>query len=365
MAPPLEILCITTGGSIDKTYSSLASDFVCAAPVLKGLLRDVKSAHRVAFKEICRKDSLELTDGDRDAIVAAVAGAAQTHVLVTHGTDTLWKTALALKPAALRAGKVVALTGSMRPAAFSATDAHFNVGGAVAALPYLPPGAHIVMNGRVFSEPDRIVKDYDRDVFHEGDLAPPARPPAGGNAATKKARAKSRESVVVEGTLGLTDAEFEARVLKAKKKKPDKKKSRESVVVDGTLGLTDAEFESQVLKTKKKKPDKKKSRESVVVEGTLGLTDAEFDAQVLKAKKKPPPKKKSRESVVVESTLGLTDAEFEAQVLGAKPEADAPTVERGSRGRGKSRGRGRGGRGGKRGGQKGSPEAVPEPAAAD
>ncbi|KAH8077305.1 hypothetical protein JL720_10023 [Aureococcus anophagefferens] len=93
MAPPLEILCITTGGSIDKTYSSLASDFVCAAPVLKGLLRDVKCAHRVAFREICRKDSLELTDGDRDAIVAAVAGAAQTHVLVTHGTDTLWKTA--------------------------------------------------------------------------------------------------------------------------------------------------------------------------------------------------------------------------------------------------------------------------------
>ena len=87
MAPPLEILCITTGGSIDKTYSSLASDFVCAAPVLKGLLRDVKCAHRVAFKEICRKDSLELTDGDRDAVVAAVAGAAQTHVLVTHGTD--------------------------------------------------------------------------------------------------------------------------------------------------------------------------------------------------------------------------------------------------------------------------------------
>ena len=156
MAPPLEILCITTGGSIDKTYSSLASDFVCAAPVLKGLLRDVKCAHRVAFQEICRKDSLELTDGDRDAIVAAVAGAAQTHVLVTHGTDTLWKTALALKPAALKAGKVVALTGSMRPAAFSATDAHFNVGGAVAVLPYLPPGAHIVMNGRVFSEPDPV-----------------------------------------------------------------------------------------------------------------------------------------------------------------------------------------------------------------
>ena len=158
MAPPLEILCITTGGSIDKTYSSLASDFVCAAPVLKGLLRDVKCAHRVAFQEICRKDSLELTDGDRDAVVAAVAGAAQTHVLVTHGTDTLWKTALALKPAALKAGKVVALTGSMRPAAFAATDAHFNVGGAVAVLPYLPPGAHIVMNGRVFSEPDRIVE---------------------------------------------------------------------------------------------------------------------------------------------------------------------------------------------------------------
>ena len=259
----LDLLVVTTGGSIDKTYSSLASDFVCAAPVCKALLREVKCAHKTTFVEICRKDSLELTDGDRDAVVAAVAATPKTHILVTHGTDTLWKTALAVKPVALKAGKVVALTGSMRPAAFKATDAHFNIGGAVAALPYLPPGAHIIMNGRVFSEPDRVIKDYDRDVFHEGDLEPSKRAalPGGMAAAPKKARAKSRESVVVEGT------------------------------------------------------------------------------------------------------LGLTDAEFEAQVLSKKPEADAPTVERGSRGRGgKSRGRGRGG---KRGGQKGSPEAVPEPAAAE
>ena len=70
-----------------------------------------------------------------------------------------------MRPAALEAGKVVVLTGAMRPAAFAVSDAPFNLGGAVTVAPFLPPGAHVVMHGRVFSDPARIVKDARNDTI--------------------------------------------------------------------------------------------------------------------------------------------------------------------------------------------------------
>ena len=45
---------------------------------------------------LLRKDSLELTDADRADIRAAVAGSAASHILITHGTDTMVLTARAL-----------------------------------------------------------------------------------------------------------------------------------------------------------------------------------------------------------------------------------------------------------------------------
>jgi len=361
MSSPRSILCLTTGGSIDKTYSSLASDFVVAGPTASRTLREAKCGHDVKFAEICRKDSLELTDGDRAAVLSAVANAKQKFVVVTHGTDTMWKTALAVRPTALRLGKVVVLTGAMRPAAFKATDAHFNLGSAFTVAPFLPPGAHIVMNGRVFSDPEKVVKDYDRDVFHEGDAraaaappkgppssrqvrvdAPPKAPPPPG----KKKGPKSRESVVVEGTLDMSDEQFERQFLAAKKPPAPKKKphpkSRESVVVDGSMGLSDEQFEKKFLKKPAGAAKKRaKSRESVIVDTSMDMSDKDFEAQFLKK-----------------------DGADDAAAAAPPKDAAAPAVGRGARGRG-GRGGGRGrGRGG-RGGPKGGPEAVPEPATAE
>lgn len=167
--PRQRILCITTGGSIDKTYSSEASDFVVGNPVVKTFLRACKCTHTVSFKEVARKDSLHMTDEDREKIVETVRAASETLVVITHGTDTMWKTALSVKQTAVDLGKVVVLTGAMRPAAFKDTDAGFNLGAAFAVVQYLPTGAHVVMNGVVFSEPERLTKDYKQDVFVEKD----------------------------------------------------------------------------------------------------------------------------------------------------------------------------------------------------
>eukprot|EP00634_Sargassococcus_sp_CCMP2135_P010784 CAMPEP_0198659414 /NCGR_PEP_ID=MMETSP1467-20131203/31757_1 /TAXON_ID=1462469 /ORGANISM="unid. sp., Strain CCMP2135" /LENGTH=169 /DNA_ID=CAMNT_0044395763 /DNA_START=15 /DNA_END=521 /DNA_ORIENTATION=- len=160
-----EMLIVTTGGSIDKTYNLEASEFQVGAPAVRRMLKSVgKLQQRIEVKELCRKDSLQLTDDDRAAIVKLVREAPQGVILITHGTDTIQQTALAVEQAAIEAQKVVVLTGALRPESFKETDAYFNFGSAVAVAPYLAPGAHVVFRGVVFSKPETLRKDGDTFV---------------------------------------------------------------------------------------------------------------------------------------------------------------------------------------------------------
>ncbi|GAG51643.1 unnamed protein product, partial [marine sediment metagenome] len=85
------------------------------------------------------------------------------YIVVTHGTDTMIKTAKKLQAIA---DKVVVLTGAMQPAKFKSSDAEFNIGCAVVALQSLPPGIYIVMNGRIF-KPERVRKNVQLNRFED------------------------------------------------------------------------------------------------------------------------------------------------------------------------------------------------------
>ena len=154
---------ITTGGSIDKTYSPLHSAFVVGEPQAERLLREAGVTVEVVFEPLRRKDSLDLTDDDRLLIAEAVRRSRHRHVLITHGTDTMAETARFL--AGIQ-DKVIVLTGAMKPAAFRDSDAPFNLGFAVAALETLPPGVAIAFHGRIF-DPERISKNGPKDRFEE------------------------------------------------------------------------------------------------------------------------------------------------------------------------------------------------------
>ncbi|KAJ1453574.1 Asparaginase/glutaminase [Pelagophyceae sp. CCMP2097] len=160
---------LTMGGSVDKTYSGVESAFIVGAPAARSILKDLSKGLRFKFAEICRKDSLELTDADVEAAMVAVRSADEKLILITHGTDTMARTAMALDAVAKDLGKTVVLTGSMRPAAFKESDAAFNVGMALGVLGLLPAGAHLVMNGRVFSDVAGVRKDASRDAFFHVD----------------------------------------------------------------------------------------------------------------------------------------------------------------------------------------------------
>jgi L-asparaginase len=154
-------LIITTGGTIDKVYFDAKSDYAVGEPQIGEVLRQahVDLPHRV--DALMRKDSLDMTAGDRQLIRHAVEAAAERMVLVTHGTDTMTVTAEALKGIP---GKVIVLTGALLPARFRDNDAVFNIGFALAAVQALPPGVHIAMNGRLH-DPRRVRKDRDLNRF--------------------------------------------------------------------------------------------------------------------------------------------------------------------------------------------------------
>ena len=176
------IQIFTTGGTIDKVYFDAASAYEVGEPQVADILRAAGVAAETAVEALMHKDSLEMTDADRETVAARVRACAAPRVVVTHGTDTMAATARVVAQALEGAGegeKTVVFVGSLTPARFKASDAEFNVGFAMAAVQTLPPGVYVAMNGRVF-DPHRVRKSRERNRFEPG--APgeaPGEAPAG------------------------------------------------------------------------------------------------------------------------------------------------------------------------------------------
>jgi L-asparaginase len=137
----------TTGGTIDKVYFDAKSSYQVGEPQIAELLAEANVTTPYAVTPLLRKDSLEIDADDRAVIVEQVKDAAETQVLITHGTDTMVETARALVGIE---GKTVVLVGAMQPARLRVSDAFFNIGFALAAAQLLPHGIYLAMNGRVF-----------------------------------------------------------------------------------------------------------------------------------------------------------------------------------------------------------------------
>ena len=138
---------ITTGGTIDKIYFDALSQFEVGDSLVKHILTDDLVEFDYDVVPILQKDSLEMTDEDRQTLYDVIAKDVSNHFIITHGTDTMPETADKL---ADLCGKTIVLTGALTPARFRTTDAVFNIGMAVAAVQACEPGVYIAMNGQVF-----------------------------------------------------------------------------------------------------------------------------------------------------------------------------------------------------------------------
>ena len=157
----MKIKFITTGGTIDKVYFDALSEYEVGSPQVEEVLRDANVNLEFEVQSVLQKDSLELTDADRQLIRRAIEAEPCPKVIVTHGTDTMIQTALVLRGIP---GKTIVMTGSIQPARFRNTDAAFNIGTAIGAVQCLPPGVYIAMNGQVF-EPEKVRKNRDQGRF--------------------------------------------------------------------------------------------------------------------------------------------------------------------------------------------------------
>jgi L-asparaginase len=162
-----KLLIVTTGGTIDKIYFDDMSDYQIGEPLVGKILEHLQVGFEFEVNALMRKDSLHLTDEDRLAIRSTVEASDAQHVLITHGTDSMVKTALVLSDIA---DKTIVLTGALNPARFRDTDAVFNIGCAVGAVQSLPPGAWVAMSGTIW-DPGKVRKNRQKNRFEAIDTA--------------------------------------------------------------------------------------------------------------------------------------------------------------------------------------------------
>ena len=157
----MQLEIFTTGGTIDKVYFDAKSKFEVGEPQILEVLREANLSIDYQVTPLMRKDSLELTDQDREQVRKAVEASTATRIVITHGTDTMTDTARSLTGIT---GKTIVLTGAMQPARFRFTDAVFNIASAMMAAQTLAEGVYITMNGQVF-DPESTRKNVEMNRF--------------------------------------------------------------------------------------------------------------------------------------------------------------------------------------------------------
>jgi L-asparaginase len=158
------IRVFVTGGTFDKEYDEIRGRLYFKDTHLPEMLRLGRCRLDVSVRTLMMIDSLEMTPADRSVIVQNCRHCAESHVVITHGTDTMVETARVL--ATEIRDKTVVLTGAMIPWAFASSDGLFNLGSALSFVQVLPPGVYIAMNGWYFPW-NRVRKNRETGVFEE------------------------------------------------------------------------------------------------------------------------------------------------------------------------------------------------------
>ena len=156
-----QILILTTGGTIDKIYFDAKSTYEVGPPNISELLAELNLSISYRIVSVLRKDSLDLTDDDRQLIYDQAADSEETRILITHGTDTMIETGTKLQTID---NKTIVLTGALQPALFKTSDALFNIGSALAAVQTLDSGVYIAMSGRIF-DCTKVRKNHQTNRF--------------------------------------------------------------------------------------------------------------------------------------------------------------------------------------------------------
>lgn len=158
----MPIRAFVTGGTFDKEYDELTGSLFLRNTHVPEMLRRGRCNLDVRVETLMMVDSLDMTEAQRQSIANACWNAAETHIVITHGTDTMVETARVI--ASENTNKTVVLTGAMIPYAFGSSDGLFNLGSALSIVQTLPAGVYIAMNGQCFHW-DNVRKNRNAGMF--------------------------------------------------------------------------------------------------------------------------------------------------------------------------------------------------------
>ena len=157
-----KITILVTGGTFDKEYNEISGKLYFNESNIKEMLELGRCKIPVSIKNLMLKDSLDMLDIDRKLILDACIQTKIKKIVITHGTDTMTKTAKLL--AQNIKNKTIVFTGAMIPYKFGASDGLFNLGSALTAAQTLESGVYIAINGNIFKW-DEVTKNRKKGVF--------------------------------------------------------------------------------------------------------------------------------------------------------------------------------------------------------
>jgi L-asparaginase len=161
------IRIFVTGGTFDKEYDELDGTLFFKDTHVPEMLALARCKLKVSVRTLMMIDSLEMTDRQRRALLKHCLKSRESRILITHGTDTMEKTAEVLGKTVRQ--KTIVLTGAMIPYKFGSSDGLFNLGSALAFAQSLSAGVYIANNGRYFHW-NRVRKNRKTGEFEETSL---------------------------------------------------------------------------------------------------------------------------------------------------------------------------------------------------
>jgi L-asparaginase len=159
-----KIQVFVTGGTFDKEYNYITGELYFKDTHLRDMFELGRCTLDIDLKTLMMIDSLEMKSAERKLIYKNCKSSDSDNIVITHGTDTLVKTAKYLARKKLTQ-KTIVMTGAMIPIAFgNSSDGFFNLGAALAFAQALPPGVYIAMNGRYYNW-DNVTKNRKTGYF--------------------------------------------------------------------------------------------------------------------------------------------------------------------------------------------------------
>lgn len=166
--PIIDVIIITTGGTIEKTYNEFDGSLENRGTSIKNrILSKMRLPYtNIIVQPLLSKDSLYMTDEDRSLIAATVKEQMKKGhpIVILHGTDTMHVSAEYCFQNLGTPLVPVVFTGAMIPMGFDDSDAAQNVTEALHSAKLLPPGFYISFHNQVFTVP-KVRKNKEKGTF--------------------------------------------------------------------------------------------------------------------------------------------------------------------------------------------------------